>query len=411
MEEPITKENILNIRFISLCGVTFLALCNVSVFFNFHEYLLGLEFGNEQAGFLVGLYSLSAMALYATVSQRITLDNAYRTMLLGIALVFLCAVSYRFAEGFLPLASVRSLNGAGVFCIMAACMVILVSIIPDSKSGTAFSIYSVALLAPYSVMPAVSEFVRPWLDTPTMLYMLTGCLLIPATILAYAAKPEKQNNVEGGADKKDTSSVSNTMRMRNLRRKPIAAILLVNGVYFTLFSGLFYLFEGFALSRGVGNPGFFFTVQMGVMVAIRLFGGHIFDSISKVLLVTLSMGITGLGFILLFYMPSPAWSLFIAVVFGLGMGLCIPPLNSLMYLVAEPKFRGYNANMMMLTVHFGTFAGPFVGSLLIDAGGYSSFLLTATFLTICGAVFFLKTNPEKQIKRKKNRLSNAALPT
>lgn len=181
-------------------------------------------------------------------------------------------------------------------------------------------------------------------------------------------------------------------------------MLLVNSIYFTLFTGLFYLFKGFALSRGVANPGFFFTVQMGVMVMLRLSGGYLFDRISKVLLVTLSMGITGLSFLLLYLMPSPSWTLYIAIIFGLGMGLCIPPLNSLMYLIAEPEFRGYNANMMMLTVHLGTFTGPFVGSMIITYGGYNTFLISAALLTICAALLLVKANPEKEI-RKKNRLS------
>lgn len=394
------KENILTTRFVSLCGLTFLALCNISVFFNFHGYLLTLGFGADQAGFLVGLYSLAAMLLYAFASQQITLDNAYRTMLLGIMMVFACAVAYRFAQGFWTLSIVRIINGAGVFFIMAACMVVFVSIIPDTKSGAAFSIYSVALLTPYAIMPAVSELVQPWIDEPTMLYMLTGCLLMPATIFVYAARPGKpikvDNRPDGRPDNKP-ARVSNKMRMKNIGRKPVLSILMVNWVYFTLFSGLFFLFEGFALDRGVSNPGFFFTVQMGVMVGIRLFGGRIFDHHSKVLLVALSMGVTGSGFILLYYMPSPTWSLYIAIIFGIGMGLCIPPLNSLMYLVSEPKFRGYNINMMMLTVHFGTFTGPFIGALIIDAGGYSSFFLIATFLTICAAMLFLLINPEKSI--------------
>jgi MFS family permease len=96
-------------------------------------------------------------------------------------------------------------------------------------------------------------------------------------------------------------------------------------------------------------------------------------------------------------LPASAWAMSIAVVFGIGMGLCIPPLNSLMYLVTTAEFRGYNANMMMLVVHFGTFTGAFVGPLLIDVGGYSLFLMAATLLTLCGAVFFLMVNPAKEI--------------
>ena len=39
-------------------------------------------------------------------------------------------------------------------------------------------------------------------------------------------------------------------------------------------AALFYLFEGFALQRGIKNTGLFFSTQMGVMIVIRLVGGR-----------------------------------------------------------------------------------------------------------------------------------------
>jgi predicted MFS family arabinose efflux permease len=395
------KHGVLNLKFISLCGLTFLTLCSVTVFFDFHGYLLSLGFETKTAGFLISLYSLSAMSLYASVSQRITLANAYRAMVTGAVLLAGCAIAYRFASEFWMLAGVRMVHGAGVFLIMASCMVVLVSIIPAEQSGYAFSLYSVALLAPYSLMPAVSELVRPWLDSPTMLYLVTGCLLLPVVGVFSLLRPQ------GSAQRKSLEKTTSTtlglkIRTRNLLRRPVLAILLMNGVYFTLFSALFYFFEGFARERGLSNPGFFFTLQMGVMVAIRLFGGRIFDRLSKVEVVAASFLITGTGFVLLFWLPIATWAMPIAVVFGIGMGLCIPPLNSLMYLVSKAEFRGYNANMMMLGVHLGTFTGASVGSLLIDIGGYNLFLMVATSLTVCVAVFFLLVNPAKEIVLEKS---------
>jgi len=81
------------------------------------------------------------------------------------------------------------------------------------------------------------------------------------------------------------------------------------------------------------------------------------------------------------------------VLFGLGMGLCVPPLNSLMYLNTSPQFRGYNANMMMLVLHVGSFMGSFFGAWIIDFGGYDHFLIMAAVMAIGTAGFFLAVNP------------------
>lgn len=67
-------------------------------------------------------------------------------------------------------------------------------------------------------------------------------------------------------------------------------------------------------------------------------------------------------------------------------------------------------NLMRLTVYFVTFTGPFVGSLIINPGGFASFLLTAIFLTLSGAIFFLHVNPKKERVAPKSGLPHAAAP-
>ena len=122
-----------------------------------------------------------------------------------------------------------------------------------------------------------------------------------------------------------------------------------------------------------------------------------FDKYSKVAMVIVAMLITAAGFLLLKWTLNRDWIFPIAAVFGLGMGLCVPPLNSLMYLVTEPQYRGYNANMMMLSIHLGTFLGPFFGAWIIDASGYDLFLLSSFLLTIVAAGFFYVVNPGRYI--------------
>jgi MFS family permease len=390
------KDRLVTFEFLSLCFITFLAICNVAVFYNFHLYLQGIGLSGKEAGSLIGLYSLSAMVLYITVSKRIRLNNAPGCMLTGMVLVASCGAAYLFAERFWILALVRAVSGIGMFLIMASCTVMLVAIIPPKKTGWAFSAYSVALLLPYSIMPAVSELLLPLLGKPTILYTLTACLFAPAALLVLPLRarlvPQSQE-----MEPQHTECAHGSAARRNLFRKPVFSILLVNGIYFTIFSALFYLFEGFAVERGIQNPGFFFTAQMGVMIVIRLFGGRIFDHFSKVALATTALAITGTGIGLLRILPDTTWILPIATVFGLGMGLCVPALNSLMYLVTPPQYRGYNANMMMFAVHLGTFTGPFFGSWIIERGGYDHFLTLSIVVAVGAAGFFAAVNPAQAI--------------
>jgi len=82
------KNNLLNFEFISLCIITFLTLCNVAVFYNFHLYLVKIGLSGKEAGFIIGLYSLTAMLLYISLSRHINIQNAFKCMLAGIPYIF-----------------------------------------------------------------------------------------------------------------------------------------------------------------------------------------------------------------------------------------------------------------------------------------------------------------------------------
>jgi len=390
------KKSLFNFEFVSLCIVTFLTLCNVAVFYNFHLYLQSLGIGGKRSGFLIGVYSLTAMCLYGVASKEITLNNAYKSMLIGIFIVVVCGMAYLFATDFWSLVLVRVANGIGIFMIMAGCMVLLVAIIPPDQTGMAFSLYSIAMLLPYSIIPSVSDIIMPFMHSPEHIYLVMAIFLIPAAGVLFAI-----HRRIGSQQLAQSPSTAKGGRLggevNNLFRRPVLAVLMVNGVYFVMFAALFFLFKGLAQQRGMNNPGLFFTMQMGVMILIRLFCGQIFDKYSKVALVTIAFLLTGLGFGLLWLVCDVNWILLIAVVFGLGMGLCVPPLNALMYLVTHPRYRGYNANMMMLMVHCGNFIGPFVGAWIIDVGGYDRFLVSAILVATSTSVFFWIANPARYI--------------
>jgi predicted MFS family arabinose efflux permease len=53
--------------------------------------------------------------------------------------------------------------------------------------------------------------------------------------------------------------------------------------------------------------------------------------------------------------------------------------------------------MMMLSVHIGTFLGPFVGAWTIDAVGYRGCWTTAALLTAAAAAGFVAASPARSV--------------
>jgi MFS family permease len=133
------------------------------------------------------------------------------------------------------------------------------------------------------------------------------------------------------------------------------------------------------------------------MIAIRLLGNRIFDPVSKVLLIRVCYALTGLGFGIIALTGGAAALTLASLVLGIGMGLGVPSLNALMFGLSEPRFRGVNANMMMMSLQFGSFCGPFLGSWSVDRLGYGGFLLVGLAANVLGlglSLYFTRTRTQ-----------------
>ncbi len=177
MSEP---RKLFTFEFVGCCLVAFLAVCNVSVFYNLFSYLQTQGIPAGLRGLVIGTYSLTAMVLYLVASPLLNVASATRTMLLGIVLMGASGVSYLFIHSFWGLIALRMLNGAGQFFTSGSVMTLFVSIIPAEKNGEAFGIYSVGMLLSYAAVPTLMDALVPFMPTPAYGYAVATVSLLPA---------------------------------------------------------------------------------------------------------------------------------------------------------------------------------------------------------------------------------------
>lgn len=380
-----TEAGLFTKEFVFLCSAVFMTLCNVAVFYDLHIHIQSLDIAGERSGFLIGLYSLTTMLLYIAFSPSITPQNAPRNMIVGSCILIACGFSYLAADSFLSLAAIRIVGGIGTFYIMASAMVLLVSVMPPEKTGQGFSFYSAFILLPYAFVPFMRSVLGYENIPPTYWYAGMTLLLLPLLVLPSALRLTQRSR-QGGKTKPEP--IPKVDILQNIKRLPVVLLLSAQTLYFISFSALFFLLKDYALSLGVADIGLFFTIQMLVMVAVRVFAARLFDNVNQKHVVILSFFVTTVGFLLLAGASDRLSMLAIAVVFGLGTGMTTPPLNSLMFHASQPKFRGMNANFMMLVLHLGMFLGPTLGSITIEQFGYEGFLFTFAGVNVTAALLF-----------------------
>ena len=281
--------------FFAVCLVAFLTYCNITVFYNFYQHLEAVGIAKPWRGFLIGCSALSTIALFLSASPYVTVKNAVRCAVLGAFILLGCGVAYLYARDVTGLLLVRLAHGVGIYLLTAGCMTMLVSIIPPGHSGQAFSLYSVALLLPYSLVPAINDAVVPLLGSMARGYWVTSLTLVPGLLMLYGISRRQRTKA---VSTKPSASISLGQMYRNAASPRIALVLLLNATYIITFSSLFFLAKGLFSSLGLSDVGYYFCIQMFCMIAIRAFGNHLFDRVPKVRLIRISFLLSAISFVL-----------------------------------------------------------------------------------------------------------------
>ncbi len=379
------QARIFTFEFLGLCLMIFLAYCNITVFYSLYVYLQALGVPESWRGLLIGASSLATMAGYLFVSPFLTVRNAALAAAAGILLLAGCGAAYLYATSAPALLAVRLCNGLAVALISAGAMTLLVAVIPPSRTGQAFGLYSIAMLLPYSIVPPVFDWLSPAVVTYPQGYAGMAMALVPA----LAAVAVLGRRVAGRREPAPGSRPTLAQMAKNAAKGPVAQLLAVNAVYYLSFASLFFLTKSLFLSRGLGHAGAFFSIQMSCMICIRIVANRVFDVVAKIKLIRFCYLVTAGAFLLLYCVHGQTMTFVAAVLLGIGMGVGSPSLNAFMYELSEPAYRGLNANLMMLSLQSGSFLGPILGGAAVAAWGYGGFLLVGAAACLAGTALSL----------------------
>ncbi|MFP5257854.1 MAG: MFS transporter [Acidobacteriota bacterium] len=381
---PNHHTRIFTFEFIGLCLLIFLAYCNISVFYSLYVYFETLGVPQSWRGVLIGASALATMSAYLVVSPFLNTRNAAKAAALGIVVLLCCGGAYLVAVSPAALLAVRLANGLGVALVSAGAMTLLVAVIPPTRSGQAFGIYSVAMLLPYSVMPPLFDWLSPAHIGYPQGYALVALALAPALIVLAVLGRRGGRQAHTVANRPTLAAMA-----QNARQRPVSQLLAVNAMYYLSFASLFFLAKSLFLARGLAGVGIFFSIQTGCMIALRVFANRIFDLVPKIQLIRFCYAVTGGTFLLLYGSRTQGLAYLAAVLLGCGMGVGSPSLNAFMYELSAPEFKSLNANLMMLSLQGGSFLGPILGSAAVGLYGYDGFLLVGAGACLLGLAMSL----------------------
>ncbi|MGE5572638.1 MAG: MFS transporter [Bacteroidota bacterium] len=228
-------------------------------------------------------------------------------------------------------------------------------------------------------------------------FVLFAVLALPAAVGVWALCPEP---VRRGRQQTSTRTYFADLR-RVFREKgwSLAACYAAGAVVLlVLFGVLFYVSDALEQRYGVGGlmKGVMIAAPILVMSATSLLAGLFLE---KHVTLLKTAAVTGLALVaaslgLLAFRSGLAWLGALTAVMGLGSGLVLPSLNTMVTSAAGGQMRGMVTSVYGAVRFLGVAAGPPVFGLIMDSRRISAFVPAAVTAGAC-ALFVLRALNQK----------------
>jgi predicted MFS family arabinose efflux permease len=362
------KRSLLSPEFLLLCGVSFFAFCNMAVFYGFYAHMEAIGIPVEWRGWLLGLEPFTAFVLRLALIPLIGTANAARLLMLGLALLVVALLGYQVATTVATLIPLRILHGAAFVLLVSATVTLVVRFIPEDRSAQGFSLFSLANLLPYALMPPLTEALMPQAGNAAMLYAAVSVLALPAMLLLLLSRHRLAAAV-ADTDEAMGGRLDRAALREDLRTPAVLVLLGVNLCVYLVYSAVFFFLKTLAQDFAPSAVGAFFTLSTVALILTRLLGGMVLDRLPKLPVLRLALGFMALCLVGLSLAESELWLLALAVPYGIGVGLALPMLNAALFLASPPALRGVNTNLGLFMMDAGFFLTPWLGGAFLAADG------------------------------------------
>ena len=290
------------------------------------------------------------------------------------------------------MAFVRIMHGAAYVIMATAVIAKVVGVIPPKRSGEAFGMISVITLLPYAVIPPILHPLIKKFDGFIPVLYLTALILVFVFPLLFLLKGKKSKQSAIPSDRIHLNDL-----IEDLSDKRILLLLIISLLLFTAFTPIFYFIKSYGESVGITNPGWFFTISTFTEIAVRVFGGRMFDKFNKSVLLFISLFGLMVGYILLANIKGILLFYWLGFFFGLSWEVALPVLNSLIFDISLPRFRALNTNLGLEMFQGGFLLGPFIGGFFIANWNYSVLYYFCATLIVVGMAFtFMVTKIDRR---------------
>jgi MFS family permease len=342
-------------------------------------YVISLGGNQASAGLVSGSLAITALLFRPFMGW---LTDAWRRrplVLIGTSCYGFASVFYLLANSIPLLLVGRFVHGFGLSCYTTASTAYVADIAPLRRRAEAVGFFAAAQAIGLIVGPVVGFMLIRAVGFRFLFYFSGGLGFTAFLISLLARERRKPWEVKRERWSPRTGIVA-------IDALPIAWMALCMGMAFGAVSAFVSIF---AQSRGVQNPGFFFTVQALALLVSRILAGRLADRYSRAAIIVPGIIAATVALLLLPFAQGLPVFVISASLFGLGFGAAQPATMALLIDRVPPEQRGLATG----TYYTGMDAGVSTGSILLgiisQKWGFNVMWPIAAACTLMGLAGFL----------------------
>ena len=311
-------------------------------------YVLALGGSQADAGLVAGFNAIVSLLLRPLTGWAVDAWARRPLVLIGTACFSVANIIYEFSTTVPQLLVGRAVHGLGISSYSVSSNAFIADITPPARRAEAIGFFAIAMDIGLITGPAIGFFIVSLVGFQLLFWFSAGLAFV-AFLISWLPRERRVRPAV-----RQPWSPGNSLFC--VDAWPVMVMSLCLGL------GLgphFAFLSIFAESKGVPNPGFYFTVQALALMASRTFSGRLADRRGREFVIIPGMIAAALALLLL-----PLWSdlphfMISAALFGLGFGSAQPATMALLVDRVRLEQRG----VAMSTYFIGFDVGISIGSI------------------------------------------------
>ena len=334
-----------------------------------------LGIGNDSVGLIVGIFAFSAVLVRPFTG--ILTDNLGRMAIFipSLVVITICSAGYAFAVGFVYLLIVRVFHGISWSGVTTANSAIVADIVPASVRGQGMGYFGLSMTIAMALGPAFGVYLIERLDFFTV-FLFCGAISLISLFIAAFVKPPA------------VSIHPKPFSFLGLFEKRVFGVSVIQFFYAFSSSSVMTFAILHGVQEGIEGVGYFFIVFALVVSIVRFFGGKILDKRGPALFIYFGHFAYMAGCVVLAFSKTVFPFLMSGVLTGLGAGLIIPTLMTMMVNLVPSDRRGAASATVFSALDIGVGIGAVVMGIVAQFTGYFGMYLFAAAVLLIPVLWF-----------------------